>query len=130
MTVSANDIAFTPDGNHIAVAGSDKTASVWELASGTEHERATLNEVARVTHIEAVLAVSFSHDGRPLGTASEDESAAIWLWKPKDLIAETSRRLPERPAGPKESSSLDPALVPKQVIVPFIAQDLILGKRK
>ena len=46
-----------------------------------------------MSHTEAVLDVCFSPDWKFLATASEDERAAIWLWRPEDLIGQAQTRL-------------------------------------
>jgi len=37
QTGSVNDVAFTNDGSHLALAGSDKTARVIEIATAQEN---------------------------------------------------------------------------------------------
>ena len=136
---SVNDIAFTNDGNHLAMAGSDKTARVIEIA--------TAQEIAHVNHLEAVLDVCFSPDGKFLATASKDESAAIWLWRPEDLIAQAQARLtrnltpsewrqhfgsdvPYELTQPGLLAGRDPAFIPQRVIEPFITQNSISGEKR
>jgi WD40 repeat protein len=56
-------VAFSADGRLLATASDDKTARLFETASG--------KELARLAHDGRVNAVAFSADGRLLATASE-----------------------------------------------------------
>ncbi|HMK86244.1 MAG TPA: protein kinase [Steroidobacteraceae bacterium] len=63
--------AFSPDGGRIVTASLDRTARIWDAATG----RQTLQLAG---HTDRVLAARFSPDGRRVVTASRDASARIW----------------------------------------------------
>ncbi len=65
------DASFSPDGRWVVTASFDKTARVWEAASGRP-----IGEPLR--HADEVLAASFSPDGRWVVTASVDKTARVW----------------------------------------------------
>ena len=68
------DVAFSPDGRLIATASHDKTARLWDPATG-EHLRALTGRTDWVT------SVAFSPDGRLIANASSGEKTAR-LWDP------------------------------------------------
>lgn len=66
-----NKVAFSPDGTRLATASWDKTAKVWDAASGKELLTLT-------GHMDRVYGIAFSPDGTRLATASQDQTAKIW----------------------------------------------------
>ena len=64
-------IAYSPDGKRLATASIDKTAKVWDPATGKE--LLTLRG-----HTEDVVGIAFSPDGTRVATASYDKTAKVW----------------------------------------------------
>ncbi len=64
-------VAWSPDGKRLATASGDKTAKVWDAASG--QEVLTLRG-----HGGSVRSVAWSPDGKRLATASGDKTAKVW----------------------------------------------------
>ena len=62
---------YSPDGRRIATASEDRTARVWDAATGEPLTRP-------LTHQHQVLMVDFSPDGRRLATCSLDGTARAW----------------------------------------------------
>ena len=64
-------VAFSPDGRLLATASEERTARVWDPASG-RHLRTLTG------HDGGVRGVAFSPDGQLLATASRDGTARVW----------------------------------------------------
>ena len=64
-----NSVAFSPDGKLVATGSSDKTARVFEAATG--------REVSRLADQNGVNAVAFSPDGKLVATGSWDNTARV-----------------------------------------------------
>ena len=67
---SVNAVAWSPDSGRIATASDDKTARVWDAATG--RERLTLHGS------DLMLSVAWSPDGSRLATGSLDRTVTIW----------------------------------------------------
>ena len=67
---AVSDAAFSPDGARILTASADKTAKLWDAASG--------KLVASFDHQDAVYDAAFSPDGARILTASADKTAKLW----------------------------------------------------
>jgi WD40 repeat protein len=66
-----NSAQFSPDGKYIVSASRDKTAKIWEVASGK------LLHVLR-GHTFGLSSAQFSPDGKFIVTTSCDQTAKIW----------------------------------------------------
>jgi WD40 repeat protein len=66
-----NSVAWSPDGKRLATGSSDKTAKVWDAASG--QELLTLRG-----HDGSVTSVAWSPNGKRLATGSYDKTAKVW----------------------------------------------------
>jgi WD40 repeat protein len=66
------NLRFSPDGRVLASASRDKTAQIWNSATG--------RKVATLRHQTTVYAIGFSNDGRLF--ASGDEDGIVRIWNP------------------------------------------------
>ncbi len=64
-------IAYSPDGNYLAVAGSDKNIYIFDAA-----KRALWRTLTG--HTKPISGLAFSPDGKTLVSSSEDESMKVW----------------------------------------------------
>lgn len=66
-----NFATFSPDGQRIATASTDRTAQLWDPETSTRIG-------PPFHHLETVNSVNFSPDGQRIITASDDGTARIW----------------------------------------------------
>ena len=104
---SVNSAVFSPDGSRVVTASWDRTARIWDTASG--------KEIALLRgHQDLVSSAVFSPDGSRVVTASQDKTVRVWnadltLMSTNDLIVEVcTRRLRglTKPAGRNASRRL------------------------
>ena len=77
--------AFSPDGTRVVTASDDKTARLWDAATGAP--------IAVLSgHEDAVWSAAFSPDGTRVVTASKDKTARLW-----DAATGAGDRRPARP---------------------------------
>jgi len=82
--------AFSPDGRLIVTASADRTARLWDAASGEEVRQLS-------GHSDWVWSAAFSPDGRLIVTASDDGTARLWFVSVDDLLAEAARLIQRNP---------------------------------
>jgi len=70
-TGAVNGVAFSPNGQRIVTASADRTARIWDAATGQELKQLQ-------GHTDAINAVAFSPDDRLVATGSADKTARIW----------------------------------------------------
>jgi WD40 repeat protein len=63
--------AFSPDGTRVVTASLDKTARVWDAATGEP-------VISPLAHQAEVMSAVFSPDGTRVVTASRDNTARVW----------------------------------------------------
>ena len=79
--------AFSPDGKRIVTASEDKTARIWDAATGRP-----IGEPLE-GHEKEVTSAAFSPDGKRIVTASEDKTARVWDAETR----QADRRAAQRP---------------------------------
>ena len=95
---------FSPDGNRVVTASDDKTARLWDAATGKQ--LAVLRG-----HDDKVGSAAFSEDGKRVVTASNDRTARLWdaaTGKEVAVCADMTLRLGAPPFRRTASASSPP----------------------
>jgi WD40 repeat protein len=105
-------VALTADGSRIVTGSYDKSARVWEAATG--------KQLSKLDHPGSVLAVAVTPDGKRIATGSTDHTVRIWSTS-GDLLFE----LPTGQQGPakRQGNVLSVAITPDGTRVVFGMQD-------
>jgi WD40 repeat protein len=72
-------VAYSPDGNYLAVAGSDKNIYIFDAANHALSK--TL-----VGHAKPISFIAFTPDGKSLISSSTDELMKVWDWRQGVLL--------------------------------------------
>jgi len=80
-TDDVNSVAFSPDGKLVVTGSDDKTARIWDAATGKE-------QVKLGRHSDLVHDATFSPDGRLVVTASGDGRARLWQASTGEMVTE------------------------------------------
>ena len=77
---AALDLAFSPDGTKLAVAGADRTVRIFDVTTGNE-------DLLIEAHADWVTAVAWSADGARIATGSRDKTAKVFDAKTGSILA-------------------------------------------
>ena len=85
---SVNSAAFSPDGKRVVTASDDRTAQLWDAATG-----APIGQPLQ--HAGPVYGAWFSPDGERVATASGDKTARVWVAPPvaSNIVATACKML-------------------------------------
>jgi len=73
--LTADTLAFSPDGRILASAGSDRKITVWDL---TAEDEGNAMMTALSGHERSICSLAFSPDGKLLASGSNDHTVRLW----------------------------------------------------
>ena len=82
---NVSSAVFSPDGKRVVTASQDRTARVWEVATG---------KVLLILegHTRAIQSAVFGPDGKRVVTVSDDETVRVWSADPLPIAIEYKPR--------------------------------------
>jgi WD40 repeat protein len=69
-TLFVTDVAFSPDGERVATASTDRTVRIWDLTAG--------QEILKLSGYTRLWSLRFVSNGRRLISASRDLTIHVW----------------------------------------------------
>ena len=78
----ANAVSYSPEGDILAGAHSDRTVRLWNVSTGDQKLLPTFSE-----HTKAIYAIDFSADGRMLASGSEDNTIRVCDIHTEELLS-------------------------------------------
>ena len=72
---AGNGLAFSPNGDLLAISGPDYTVSLWDIS---EHPTIPPLRARLVGHTDMIVCLAFSPDGQSLATGSFDGTVKLW----------------------------------------------------
>ena len=92
-----NDLAFTPDGDHLVSASDDNNASLWDVNSGEK-----LRDFPHDSRVNRVLAL----DGNRVVTGCEDGTATLWNFESEEPVKRFFHRRPVKSLATNDEQNL------------------------
>jgi hypothetical protein len=94
-TGAVAEIAFSPEGRLVAVAGTD-VLSLWDIATSMRVHRQPIERINSRFYSSAVRSLAFSPDGQTLATGLTDSSILVWDVNAARKVVSRPRKLDDK----------------------------------